>query len=327
MSAERMSVEFRDYYEVLGVDRNADSDDIKKAFRKLARKYHPDVSHDPGSEEKFKEVNEAYEVLGDPEKRKAYDALGANWKHGSDFTPPPHWPGSGGYYSGTEGDFHFDGSTGFSDFFESLFGRRATGDPFGRFPGFGGGPRRSRGPERGEDIETDILVSLEEVLHGGERQIRIRKPDGATDSTIRVRVPRGVAEGQLIRCAGRGGEGWNGGESGDLFLRVRYERHPIYRVEGPNLYRELEIRPWQCFLGARPVIPTLHGKIRVTVPPKSQPGDTLRVRGRGLPSIEGDSGDLFIELKVVMPESADDTQAEAWRRLAESYDTNPRSHD
>ena len=245
-----MAVQYRDYYETLGVDKTASQDEIKKAFKKLARKYHPDVAKElPDAEERFKGVNEAYEVLGDPEKRKKYDTLGANWQHGAGYP-------SGGSYSGYPGggqyDYNFGGSTGFSDFFESFFGGRAGAgaDPFG---GYGGARRgRSTRPAEGEDIEADLLVRIEEIMHGSTREVRLARPsaDGrpGKETTIRVKIPKGIGEVQKIRCAGLGYPGSNGGPDGDLYMRVRIERHPLYKPDGRDLDSELVLAPWEFAL-------------------------------------------------------------------------------
>src|SRR6267378_328889 len=232
-----MPVQFRDYYETLGVPKTATDDEIKSAFRKLARKYHPDVAKDKKTaEEKFKEINEAYEVLSDPEKRRKYDQLGANWNQPGGFQPPPDWGGGGaqpggGYYQWSGGDrgggidFEF-GGTGFSDFFESFFGGGRGRSAFG---GFG---QRTASAERGSDVEADIMVPLEEALNGATRQVSLRRAGSKKVETYQVKIPRGVREGQRIRLAGQGEAGERGGKSGDLFLRVRLARHPDFSVEG-----------------------------------------------------------------------------------------------
>lgn len=319
-----MAVKFRDYYEVLGVDRSASADEIKKAFKKLARKYHPDVAKDePQAEEKFKEVNEAYEVLGDPEKRKKYDQLGRNWQHGSDFTPPP---GSYGYgYSGGGGaeEFHFEGSTGFSDFFENLFGGRAAGDSFGGF-GFGnrgGGYRQANMPMQGQDVEADLLVTLDEVIKGGERHIRLQGETGEI-KTIRVKIPKGVTAGQMIRCAGLGGPGYNGGKQGDLYFRVRLERHPFFTVEDRNVSAPLELQPWECVLGSEKTVKTPIGSVKLKVPPGTEPGTKFRVPGKGIPGSGGNSsGDFYAIAEVVIPASLTSKERELWEALAENSST------
>src|SRR6202007_3227160 len=257
-----MAVQFRDYYETLGVAKNATEDEIRSAFRKLARKYHPDVAKDKKTaEEKFKQINEAYEVLGDPEKRKKYDELGANWNQPGGFQPPPGWegqPGGGFYrYGGGDGGVEFEfGGTGFSDFFEAFFGGGRGRSAFG---GFGGRPASE---ERGADVEADIMVTLEEALHGSTRTISLRRAGSNKVENYQVKIPRGVHEGQRIRLAGQGEAGAGGGKSGDLFLRVRLARHPDFVVEGSDLMHEVKIAPWQAVLGTEIKVPTLDENVR-----------------------------------------------------------------
>lgn len=321
-----MAVQYRDYYETLGVDKTASQDEIKKAFKKLARKYHPDVAKDlPDAEERFKAVNEAYEVLGDPEKRKKYDTLGANWQHGAEYP-------SGGSYSGFpdggEYEFNFGGSTGFSDFFESFFGGRAGGAGANPFGGYGAPRGHSTRPREGADIEADLLVRIEEIMHGSTREVRLARPsaDGrpGKETTIRVKIPQGIGEGQKIRCAGLGYPGINGGPDGDLYMRVRLERHPLYRPDGRDLDSDLVLAPWEFVLGASATIPTPHGDVKMTVKPGSQPGGKLRLRGKGLPKGKGEFGDLYVTLAVEFPESVDGEEKELWQTLATKSTFHPR---
>lgn len=319
-----MAVKFRDYYEVMEVARDASHDEIRKSFRKLARKYHPDVAEDKeNADERFKELNEAYEVLSDPEKRQTYDALGPGWEHGSDFAQPPGGPDSP--YSPESGDaggtfrYHFGGSTGFSDFFESVFGARTAGDGFGSFAGFQRERGRSDRPSRGSDVETDLLVPLEEVMTGAERQLRLRRPVGSgvtKDTVVKVHVPRGIGEGQLIRCAGLGEPGINGGNPGDLFLRVRLERHPDFEVDGADLTMEIVIDPWDCVLGHSVPIRTLHGNLGLKIPVGTQSGTRLRIKGKGLPEHGDQFGDLYISVVVHLPEELDKEERRLWEALA-----------
>src|ERR1051325_1730370 len=313
-----MAVQFRDYYETLGVSKTASDDEIRKAFRKLARKYHPDVNKDKATaEEKFKQLNEAYEVLGDPEKRKKYDELGANWNQPGGFQPPPGWnaqPG-GGYrrYSGGDGggiDFEF-GGTGFSDFFEAFFGG-------GRQAGFGGSGfgQRHQTAERGSDVEADIMVTLEEAFHGSKRPISLRRGNSNKVESYQVKIPKGVHEGQRIRLAGQGEAGAGGGKSGDLFLRVRLARHPDFTVEGSDLIHEEKIAPWQAVLGGELLVPTLEGNVRLKVPPGTQGGQRFRLRERGLPSVSGKRGDLYVELQINVPKKLSQRERELWSELA-----------
>lgn len=317
-----MAVEFRDYYEVLGVQRSSSQDEIRKAFRKLARKYHPDVAEDKASaEEKFKEINEAYEVLSDPDKRSKYDALGANWKHGAEFRPPPGggfegFPGGFDFGGGQGGayEYHF-GGTGFSDFFESLFGGRgraaSAGGGFGGFPG----AAQARGPRKGADVEADLLVTLEECMHGSERTLTLQGADGAR-KTARVKVPKGIREGQSIRCAGLGSPGAGGGAPGDLYLRVRLERHPEFRVSGSDLLHDLDLAPWEAVLGAEVKIKTLHGTAKLKIPPGTSGGTEFRLRGQGLPDGKGGFGNLFAVARIAVPESISDDERKHWEALA-----------
>src|SRR5438045_6713001 len=262
-----MPVQFRDYYEILGVPKTASEDEIRRAFRKLARKYHPDVAKDKkAAEEKFKEINEAYEVLSDPEKRKKYDQLGADWNRPGGFQPPPEWqgqqPGGGFYQWGGDGggvQFEFDG-TGFSDFFEAFFGGGRGRSAFG---GFGG---RQATSERGADVEADIMVTLEEALHGSTRTDSLRRAGSNKVVIYHVKIPRGVHEGQRIRLRGQGEAGTRGGKSGDLFLRVRLARHPDFTVEGSDLIHEVKIEQWRAVLGTEVLVRTLESKARLKIP-------------------------------------------------------------
>src|SRR3954471_7129929 len=275
-----MAVQFRDYYETLGVPKTAKEDEIRTAFRKLARKYHPDVAKDKKeAEEKFKQINEAYEVLSDPEKRKKYDQLGANWNQPGGFQAPPDWGGQqpgGGFHrygsGGGDGGVEFEfGGTGFSDFFETFFGGGRGRSAFG---GFGRGEASA---ERGNDVEADIMVPLEEALHGARRTISLRRSGSNKVETYQVKIPKGVREGQRIRLAGQGEAGERGGKSGDLFLRVRLARHPDFQVEGSDLIHELKIAPWDAGLGADIKVPTLDGSVRLKIPAGTQAGQRFRL--------------------------------------------------
>ena len=317
-----MAVQFRDYYETLGVSKTASEEEIRSAFRKLARKYHPDVAKDKKTaEEKFKEINEAYEVLSDPEKRKKYDQLGANWNQPGGFQPPPDWGGGaqpGGYYqwSGGDGgggvDFEF-GGTGFSDFFEAFFGGGRGRSAFG---GFG---QREHTAERGSDVEADIMVTLEEALNGATRQVSLRRAGSKKVETYQVKIPRGVREGQRIRLAGQGQAGERGGKSGDLFLRVRLARHPDFTVEGADLIHEVRIAPWQAVLGDQLVIPTLEGSARLKIPPGTQGGQRFRLRGRGLQGVSGSRGDLYVVVQIAIPKKLSEREREVWEQLAQLH--------
>jgi curved DNA-binding protein len=312
-----MAVQFRDYYETLGVSKTASEDEIKSAFRKLARKYHPDVAKDKkAAEEKFKQINEAYEVLSDPEKRRKYDQLGENWNQPGGFQPPPQWGGgqSGGYRwgSGENGGVEFEfGGTGFSDFFEAFFGGGRGRSAFG---GFG---QRGTMAERGNDVEADIMVTLEEALHGSTRQVSLRRAGSTKTETYQVKIPRGVREGQRIRLAGQGEAGEGGGKSGDLFLRVRLARHPDFSVEGSDLVHEVKIAPWQAVLGDQIIVPTLEGNARLKLPPGTQGGQRFRLRERGLPGVSGQRGDLYVVVQISVPKKLSEREREIWEQLAQ----------
>lgn len=305
-------MEYKDYYKVLGVERSASQDDIKKAFRKLARTCHPDHVKEPGAEERFKEINEAYEVLGDAEKRKKYDQLGSNWQQGRGFTPPPGW---GDRFSGAQGgSFHF-GGTGFSDFFEAFFGGGGMGSSMDH--GFEGFARQAHRPVRGQDLKSDLLVSLEEVMHGGERQITLRRPGVAQPETIKVKIPVGVQDGQRIRVPGKGAVPEGGGEPGHLYLRMRYERHPDFTVDGRNLYYDLDLPPWEVALGAKKVIPTLQQSVSLKITAGMRSGSKLRLRGLGLRDKEGVRGDLFVTVYVQVPAAVTEEIRALWGELAD----------
>lgn len=315
-----MPVQYKDYYETLGVPRSASDADIKKAFRKLAREYHPDVAKDKKrAEEKFKEINEAYEVLSDAAKRKKYDELGANWKSGADFRPPPGWEGfagrqgrrPGGTGQGTE-EFEF-GGTGFSDFFEQLFGARRGG-----FSGFSHFEEEDTAA-RGRDVEGDILVTLEEAENGAVRTVSVRHR--SKTETHQVKIPAGVTEGQLLRIAGRGEHGSGGGQAGDLYLRVRLAKNPDFEVDGRNLIYEAELAPWEAVLGAEISVPTLHGRVHIRIPAGTQSGQKLRVRGRGL----GGRGDLLVVAKIAVPSTVSAGEKKLWEQLKEQSRFNPRA--
>jgi curved DNA-binding protein len=314
-----MSVQYKDYYQSLGTARTASPDEIKKAFRKLAREFHPDVAKDKKkAEEKFKEINEAYEVLSDPDKRKKYDELGANWKSGAEFRPPP---GAGGFRGGQnfrggrpitseEFETHF-GGTGFSDFFEQMFGSRMRGAGGAGFARGGNvSPEDFAGESR--DIEGDILVTLEEAKRGSLRTVTVRH-ENRTDSH-QVKIPAGITEGQKLRIAGRGEGG------GDLYLRVRLAKHPDFEVDGSNLVHEVELAPWEAALGAEISVPTLDGKVNIKIPVGTASGQKLRVRGRGL----GKSGDLIVATKIVVPSKISEAQKKLWEQLARESKFNPR---
>ncbi len=322
-------MQYKDYYKIMGVGRDASADDIKRAYRKLARKYHPDVSKEAGAEERFKEVNEAYEVLKDSDKRAAYDRLGSGWRPGEEFTPPPNWGGAGGFdfgAGGYGGGFGRDDATRFSDFFETLFG--------GGFGRAGGGATAGRGGGfrmRGQDEHAKILISLEDAYNGATRTLQLAVPEvdprgGVTTvtRTLQVRIPAGVTEGQQIRLAGQGAPGIGGGPAGDLYLEVELQPHPLFHVEGKDLHLNLPLTPWEAALGATLPVPTLGGKVEVKIPPGSQSGQKLRLRGRGLPGVT--PGDQYVILQIVVPRAATEQARSLYERMASEMPFNPRSH-
>jgi curved DNA-binding protein len=298
-------VKYKDYYATLGVSRDATEKDIKSAYRKLARQFHPDANQSSKeSEEKFKEISEAYEVLKDPEKRRRYDMLGSNWKSGADFRPPP--AGDGGF------TFDFSqfggGAAGspFSDFFEMLFGGGFSGGMPGGMggmnagragAGFGTGSRANVGA----DQEAEIELSLEEVARGTTRNIQITAP-GHKTRTLEVKIPPGVRTGSKVRVSGEGGINPSGGQRGDLFLKVRIKPHPYYSIDGDNLITELQISPAQAVLGGEATVTTIDGPVRITIPPSSQTGRLLRLKAKGLPKLKSDlRGDHLVRVKIVVP--------------------------
>lgn len=302
-------MEYQDYYETLGVPRTATPEEIRSAFRKKAREYHPDVAKDKvKGAEKFKEVNEAYEVLSDPAKRTKYDQMGRE-APGGGFA----WQGSPGQAGMPDmEEFHF-GGTGYSDFFEHLFGGTAGG-------GFRG-PGGRRMARRGSDIEGDLMVPLEEALRGSVREVTLQR--GGKTETYRVKIPTGVREGQRIRLAGKGESGRSGGESGDLYLRVRLARHPDLRVEGSDLYADLEVAPWEAVLGASVPVPTLDGAVTLKIPAGSTAGQKLRLRGQGLPREDGGRGDLYAVLEIAVPDRVGPEEKKLWEKLAEESRWQP----
>jgi curved DNA-binding protein len=320
-----MPVEFKNYYDVLGVAKNASADEIKKAFRKLARLYHPDVAKDKiTGEKKFKEINEAYEVLGDPEKRKQYDQLGANWKHAQRQTPPSPGGFGGGDWGASE--VHLDG-TGFSDFFEQYFG--GHGRRSGGFnPTWSYGTGGEAVALRGQDIEGDIMVTLDEILHGSTRTIQLQRIDArtgqSTTQTLQVKIPAGVRESQLIRLAGKGQEGFGGGEPGNLYLRVKLAQHPDFRVRGADLYYDLKLAPWEAVLGTTILIPTMDGTVSLKVPAATRAGRQLRLREKGLPTREGTRGDLYAVVFIQVPAQPTADEKKLWEQMAKKSTFNPR---
>ena len=324
-------MEFRDYYQILGVERAATADQIRTAYRRLARKYHPDVSKEPNAEARFKEMQEAYEVLKDPEKRAAYDQLGSEWKSGQQFRPPPDW-GSGFEFSGRPGGAGARGGRArggaagagqdggsapedFSEFFSSLFGR--------------GSPFAGAGVRGGRDHHARLEVSLEEAFRGTTRTLELKRPELRSDGsvqlrshTVRVGIPSGVTEGQLIRLAGQGEPAAGGGSAGDLYLEVHIEPHRLFQLDNRDVTLTCAVAPWEAALGATVSVPTLGGTVEMHIPPGSQSGQRLRLRGRGLPGQP--PGDQYVQLKVVLP-PADTPQAKAlYEEMRSKLNFDPR---
>lgn len=293
-------MEYKDYYKILGVNRDTSDAEIKKAYRKKARQYHPDVSKEANAEERFKEINEAYEVLGDKEKRSQYDTLGANWKNGQQFNPPPGWDGGFDFsqFAGGQGGHHAGG--GFSDFFESMFG------------GMGGGAGFSQQQRRKPPAETMILrVDLEDIFSGGKKRVRL--PDG---SNIEVKIPKGFEEGKKIRLSGKGRNG------ADIHLKIQINKHPKFRQEGKDIYLDLPIAPWEAALGANITIDTLAGKLKLKIPEGSRSGKKMRLKGRGLPG--SPPGDQYVVLQIVTPPADTDDKKAFYREMEKKFDWSPR---
>lgn len=312
-------MEYQDYYKIMGVEKTATQDEIKRAYRKLARKYHPDVSKEPDAEQKFKKVGEAYEVLKDPQKRAAYDRIGSQWREGQPFTPPPDWD-AGFEFSG--GGFTGGDTSGFSDFFETLFGR---GGPFGA-----GKQAYSRQfSAQGQDHRAKILIDLEDAYHGASRLISLQIPEldetGRVINktrTLNVKIPKGVKAGQQIRLTGQGGPGIGKGRQGDLYLEVAFRKHRYFHAEGLDIYLELPVTPWEAALGIAVAVPTLGGAVELKIPPGSQTGHKLRLKGRGLPG--NPPGDQFAVLKVVVPPAKTSADKAIYEQMARSMPLNPR---
>jgi len=309
-------MDFKDYYKILAVEPTADDKAIKTAYRKLARKYHPDVSKEAGAEDKFKEASEAYEVLSSPEKRAEYDDIRKYGQQGRPFQPPPGWQGrggAGGFGGGDTGDF--------SDFFSSIFGGRAQQGGRSHNPG-----------RRGQDVEMELAIFLEETLSAESKQVSFKVPQhnaagqrvADVTKTLNVKIPAGVADGERIRLKGQGAPGVAGGENGDLYLIIRFAPHPKFDVEGNDLIITVPLAPWEVALGTKVAIPTLTSKINLTIRPDSQNGQRLRIKGNGLLNKQGQRGDLLAQIKVVLPPSNDATK-ELWKALADKAAFDPRA--
>jgi len=304
-------VEFKDYYKVMGVARDATEAQIKQAYRKLARKYHPDVSKEPDAEARFKDVGEAYEVLRSPEKRAAYDRLGTGPRPGEQFQPPPDW-GSGFEFSGA-GPGAGEGGADYSDFFESLFGGAGAG-------------RRSRG----EDHHAKVILDLEATLNGGARTFTLRVPEidaegrlVAKERVLNVQVPKGILPGQTIRLAGQGAASHGQGTAGDLYIEVDFDPHSRYRIEGRDLYLDLPVAPWEAALGASVKTPTPSGPVDLKIPAGAHAGSKLRLKGRGIPA--SPPGDFYVVLQIALPPAADEKTKAAYRAMADAMPFNPRA--
>ena len=305
-------MQYKDYYVTLGLERDAEPADIKRAYRKLARKYHPDVSTEKDAEEHFKEVQEAYEVLKDADKREAYNRLGRNWQQGEDFAPPPGGEAPAGGEPASEVDF--------GDFFARIFGAR-PGQP----------PASDRGFQlRGQDRTLVVQITLDDSFTGAARALSLVTPelDSAGEvrsvrKTVNITLPRGVIPGQRIRLAGQGGSGFNGGPAGDLFLEVEFEPHPLFHAEGRDIYLDLPLTPWEAALGARVVVPTLGGQVEMNIPPGVQSGKKLRLAGRGLPGKQ--VGDQYIVIGIFVPPAQTDEQQALYREMAALMPVNPRA--
>lgn len=341
-----MTVKFQDYYETLGVSRDASAEEIRKAYRTLARKYHPDVNKGSDAEDRFKAINEAYEVLKDPEKRRRYDSLGSQWRSGQEFRPPPgfesftfHFGGPGGERVRSSGSRRRarpgggeEGGGGFSEFFETLFGglggAQFSNEGFGSFRSASPGGRGGGGWEEfsgfeaepgafASDIESEIEVPLEKIVSGGMMKVRVLVP-GLGPRTYDIRVPKGIAEGRRIRLSGQGQQG------GDLFLRVKYGRDPRFAIEGRNLVTDVRVTPWEAVAGVKLPVETLDGRLQLTIPAGSSSGRRLRVRGHGLPDIGGQRGDLFVRVMIHVPEKPSDEEKELFEKLARVSKFQPR---
>ncbi len=292
-------MQYKDYYKILGVSRDAKTDDIRKAYRKLAKQYHPDVNKDAGAEEKYKEINEAYEVLKDPDKRQKYDTLGMNWQAGQDFTPPPGWQHV--EFGGNMGDM----GGGFSDFFQTLFGGGGSARGFGGFGDlFGGGSSGQYHHPMRQDSEADLTLKLEEAVKGGTYNLRIGT------RSLKVNIPKGITEGTKLTLHGKSEGG------GDLHLTIHIEPHKIYEINGHDLTREIKVPVYDAVLGKDLEVETLTGQVTLKMPPGIQDGQKLRLRGKGMPKRDGTNGDLFVRVKVEIPRHINSKQKELWEELS-----------
>ena len=311
-------MDFKDYYDIMGVKRDATQDDIKRAYRRLARKYHPDVSKEADAEARFKDLGEAYAVLKDPEKRAAYDQLGSDWKAGQEFRPPPDW-GTGFEFSG---GFRDGNASAYSDFFDSLFGR----DFHSAMGGRGAGVHA-----HGDDHHAKVLIDLEDAYQGASRSISLSAPEldpsghvATRQRTLNVKIPKGVKQGQRIRLAGQGSPGMGQGRTGDLYLEVEFKPHSLFRVEGRDVYLELPVAPWEAALGATVQAPTPTGTVELKIPSGTTRARKLRLKGRGIPGQP--PGDLFVELVITLPPADSDAAKELYKTMQRDASYDPRSH-
>ncbi|WP_251449756.1 DnaJ C-terminal domain-containing protein [Parasutterella muris] len=309
-------MEYKDYYKILGVERGASETDIKKAFRKLAHKYHPDVSKEKDAEAKFKDVNEAYQTLSDPEKRAAYDQLGQR-RDGSNFEPPPGWGGFGGAGASGFGGFDFgDSGFDFSDLFSHM------------------GASRARQPEAGEDLNAEVQITPEQAFNGTTVSLSLREPEAGADGRVRhvtktleVKVPAGTISGQRMRLAGKGGPGYNGGPNGNLYITINISEGGRFRVDGRDVYLTVPLAPYEAVLGTEAVIPTLSGgKISVKVPAGAKAGQKIRIAGKGFPNKKGAAGDMYLVISIVVPPAPTEEEKELYKRLSEVSTFNPREN-
>jgi curved DNA-binding protein len=315
---------YKDYYQIMGVARDATQDAIKRAYRRLARKFHPDVSKEANAEEKFKELQEAYEVLKDPQRRAAYDQLGSNWRSGQEFRPPPDWGRDFEFSASSFGGGSSGGDTDFSDFFSSLFGQRS---PFGQ-RGRGSGARGFAAA--GEDHVAKIQIDLEDAFHGGSHTFELKSPQLGEDGhvvvqprTLKVTFPAGVTEGKRIRLAGQGSAGIGGGPAGDLYLEIGFRLHRLFTVEGRDITLTLPVAPWEAALGATVQTPTLAGPVDLRIPPNAKAGQKMRLKGRGLPGTP--PGDQYVVLKIVLPPSDAPRAKELYEQMQRELPFDPRS--
>lgn len=318
-------MEYKDYYAILGIEKTAAQDEIRRAYRKLAKKYHPDVNKAPDAEKKYKDINEAYEVLKDPEKRQKYDTLGSSWQNGDPFTPPPGYGGGGTTF--TSGNFE-----GFSDFFRTIFGNMAggMGDMGGMEDVFFGNRGRSE-IRKGQDSEVQLELSLDEAVRGGQRSFTLESyvpsPGGkqmAERRNINVNLPRGITDGTRLKLAGKGSPGPGGGPRGDLYLRISLRKDPRFDVQGHDLLADLKVSPWEAALGASVPVETLYGNVKMKLPAGTQSGRKMRLKGKGLPMKNGLKGDMIVTVRIVVPRHLSAAERELFEKLAAESAFDPR---